>query len=142
MLKATYDTNTLVSGTTISQGPISNVINAWINDDVEMITSEPLIDELSRTLQKPYFTSKLSQEQTQSFINIVRERATVVPITTPIPTVSKDPDDNIVLATAESGAASYVVTGDHQLQDIKQYKKIKIVSPRNFSEILQKEQAA
>lgn len=142
MLKATYDTNTLVSGTTISQGPISDIINAWINDDVEMITSEPLIDELSRTLQKPYFTSRLSEEQTQSFINIVRERATVVPITTPLPTVSKDPDDNMVLATAESGNASYIVTGDHQLQAVKQYKRIKIVSPRTFSEIIQEEQAA
>ena len=142
MIKATYDTNTLVSGTTISQGPISNVINAWINDEVEMITSELLIEELSRTLQKPYFASRLSKEQTQSFIDIVRERATVIPITSPIPTISKDPDDNIVLATAESGTASYVVTGDHQLQDIKQYKNIKIVNARNFSEILEEEKAA
>lgn len=69
-------------------------------------------------------------------------RATVVPITTPIPKVSKDPDDNVVLATAESGTASYIVTGDHQLQDIKQYKKIKIVSPRTFSEIIEEKKAA
>ena len=137
MIKATYDTNTLVSGTTISHGPISNVINAWINNDVEMITSEALIDELSRTLQKPYFTSRLSDEQTQSFINVIRERATIVPITSTLPTVSKDPDDNIVLATAESGNASYIVTGDRQLQDIKQFKNIKIVNVRTFSEIIE-----
>lgn len=142
MLKATYDTNTLVSGITIYQGPIANVINAWINDDVEMITSEPLIDELYRILHKPYFTSRLSEKQIKSFINIVRERATIAPITTSIPTISKDPDDNIVLATAESGSASYVVTGDYQLQSIKQYKKIKIVSPRTFSEIIEEDKAA
>ena len=142
MIKATYDTNTLVSGTTISHGPISNVINAWINNDVEMITSEALIDELSRTLQKPYFTSRLSDEQTQSFINVIRERATIVPITSTLPTVSKDPDDNIVLATAESGNASYIVTGDRQLQDIKQFKNIKIVNVRTFSEIIEDEKVA
>lgn len=142
MIKVTYDTNTLVSGTTISQGPISNVINAWINDDVEMITSEPLIAELTETLHKPYFASRLSKEQTQSFIDIIKERVTIVPITTPIPKVSKDPDDNVVLATAESGTASYIVTGDHQFQDIKQYKKIKIVSPRTFSEIIEEKKAA
>lgn len=141
MLKATYDTNTLVSGTTVSQGPIADVINAWINDDVEMITSELLIDELSSTLRKPYFTSRLSEKQIKSFIDIVRERATITPITTSIPTISKDPDDNIVLATAESGKASYVVTGDHQLQDIKQYKKIIIVSPRKFSKIIEEKKA-
>jgi len=142
VIKATYDTNTLVSGTTISHGPISNVINAWINNDVEMITSEALIDELSRTLQKPYFTSRLSDEQTQSFINVIRERATIVPITSTLPTVSKDPDDNIVLATAESGNASYIVTGDRQLQDIKQFKNIKIVNVRTFSEIIEDEKVA
>ncbi|OGH07783.1 MAG: putative toxin-antitoxin system toxin component, PIN family [Candidatus Levybacteria bacterium RBG_16_35_11] len=142
MLKATYDTSALVSGTTISQGPIANVINAWINDDVEMITSEPLVDELTRTLHKPYFTSKLSEKQIKSFINLVKERATIAPIITHIPTISKDPDDNMVLATAESGNASYVVTGDHQLQEIKQYKKIKIVSPRIFSEIIREKNVA
>ena len=142
MIKATYDTNTLVSGTTISHGPISNVINAWINDDVEMITSEALIDELSRTLQKPYFTSRFSDKQTQSFINVIRERATIVPITSTLPTVSKDPDDNMVLATAESGNASYIVTGDRQLQDIKQFKNIKIVNARTFSEIIEDEKVA
>ncbi len=142
MLKATYDTNILVSGTTVLQGPIANVINAWIDDEIELITSKPLIDELSETLQKPYFVSKLSDEQIQSYIDIIKNRATIVPITTPIPTISKDPDDNVVLATAESGTASYVVTGDHQLQEIKQFKKIKIVSPRKFSEILEEKKAA
>lgn len=107
-----------------------------------MITSEPLINELSRTLGKPYFTSRLTQEQTQSFINLVRERATVVPITTPIPKVATHPEDDIVLATAESGTASYVVTGDHGLQDLKLFKGIQIVSPRDFAEILQTEKVA
>ena len=138
MIKATYDTNTLASGATISQGPISFVMDAWINDEVEMITSEPLIDELSRTLRKPYFTSRLTQKQAESFINLVRDRATVVQITTPIPKIATHPEDDIVLATAESGTASYVVTGDHGLADLKQFKNIQIVSPRDFVEILQK----
>lgn len=142
MIKATYDTNILVSGTTISRGPISNVINAWINDEVEMITSEPLIYELTETFQKPYFASRLSKNQIQSYINIVRERATITPITKPIPTVSKDPDDNVVLATAESGTVSYIVTGDHQFQNIKKYKNIKIVDPRTFSEIIEEHKVA
>lgn len=142
MLRATYDTNTLISGTTISKGPIANVINAWINDDVVMITSKPLIEELSKTLQKPYFTSRLSKKQIESFINLVNERATITQINTPIPAISKDPDDNIVLATAESGKVSYIVTGDHQLQEIKKYKKIKIVSPRIFSDIIGREKTS
>lgn len=141
MIRATYDTNILVSGTTISQGPVSLVIDAWINDDVDMITSEPLIEELTRTLAKPYFTSRLSPQQTQAFINLVQIRATVVPITTPIPKVATHPEDDIVLATAESGSASYIVTGDQGLQDLKEFKGIQIVDPRVFTNILQTEKA-
>ncbi|MBI2029757.1 putative toxin-antitoxin system toxin component, PIN family [Candidatus Gottesmanbacteria bacterium] len=139
MIRATYDTNTLASGTTISQGPISFVIDAWINDEVEMITSEPLINELTRTLSKPYFTTRLTLEQTQSFIKLVRERATIVPITTPIPNIATHPEDNIVLATAESGNASYIVTGDYGLQNLIEFKDVHIVNARNFNEILQKD---
>lgn len=141
MIKATYDTNTLASGTAISQGPVSYIIDSWINDDIEMVTSEPLIDELEKTLSKPYFTSRLKPEQTQAFIELVRTRATVVPITTPIPNIATHPEDNIVLATAESGDVSYIVTGDHGLQSLKHFKKIHIVSPRIFTEILQTEKA-
>lgn len=142
MIKATYDTNTLASGTAISQGPISFIIDAWINDEVEMITSKPLLDELSRTLEKSYFTSRLTQKQRQSFINLVQERATVVSIITPIPKVATHPEDDIVLATAESGKASYIVTGDHGLQSLTQFNGIHIVNPRRFSEILQSETPA
>ena len=139
MIKATYDTNTLASGTVSSYGWSAFVINAWINDDVEMVTSESLIDELSRTLEKSYFTSRLTQDQRQLFIKLVKERAMIIPITTPIPKVATHPEDDIVLATAESGKVSYIVTGDHQLQQLKQFKDIQIVSPRTFGTILQVE---
>lgn len=139
MIRATYDTNTLVFGTTSPQGPISFIIESWINDEVEMITSKPLIYELAQTLTKPYFTSRLTQKQTQAVIDLVKTRATIVPITTPIPKMATHPEDDIVLATAESGHSSYIVTGDHGLQSLKQFKGIQIVTPRIFTELLQAE---
>lgn len=137
MIKATYDTNVLVSGTVSLQGPSAFAIEAWVNDDVEMIISEPLIAELSKTLEKTYFTSRLTNKQTQSFIHLVRERATIVSITVPMPQVATHPEDDIVLATAESGKVKYIVTGDYGLQDLKRYKNIQIISPQAFSVILQ-----
>ena len=142
MIRATYDTNTLVSGATISQGPISFIMNAWINDDVEMVTSEPLINELSRTLEKPYFASRLTQKQARSFVNLVRDHAIIVRVTTPIPKAATHPEDDIVLATADSGKASYIVTGDHGLQSLGRFKTIRIVDPRTFGEFLQAESVA
>jgi putative PIN family toxin of toxin-antitoxin system len=51
---AVYDTNVLVSGATISEGSIAKIIDAWIDDEVTLITSQPIITELERTLVKKY----------------------------------------------------------------------------------------
>lgn len=139
MIRATYDTNTLASGTISVQGAVSFVIDAWINDEIEMVTSQPLIDEFIKTLTKPYFLSRLTQDQAQALIDLVKTRATVVAITTVIPRVATHPEDDIVLATAESGKADYIVTGDHGLQKLKEFKGIRIVSPKAFTELLQTE---
>lgn len=139
MIKATYDTNTLASATVALHGSISFLFNALINGEVEMITSKPLLAELSKTLQKSYFTSRLSEDQAKSFIDLVQRRSTITPITTPIPKVATHPEDDIVLATAESGKASYIVTGDHGLQNLKKFKNIQIVNPKTFAEILEAE---
>jgi putative PIN family toxin of toxin-antitoxin system len=136
MIRATYDTNTLVSGT-ISSGSVSLVIDAWMNNEVEVITSQPLIDELTRTFSKPYFTSRLTSEQTQKFIELVKTRATIIEIHTAIPKVATHPEDDIVLATAESGEAHFIVTGDHGLQKLEKFKDIQIVTPKDFINILQ-----
>ena len=51
-------------------------------------------------------------------------------------TDSRDPDDNIVLATASSGNARYLITNDRDLldlpQDFHQKLKFEIVKPSEF----------
>jgi predicted nucleic acid-binding protein len=44
--------------------------------------------------------------------------------------------DNRVLATAESAAVSYLVTGAAELQRIRQYGAVAILSPRQFLAVL------
>ena len=51
--------------------------------------------------------------------------------------VCRDPDDDLVLATALSGRADYIVTGDDDLlQALKNYHGINPLSPRQFWEVL------
>jgi predicted nucleic acid-binding protein len=45
---------------------------------------------------------------------------------------SKDPDDDKYIATAIEGRARFVVAGDSDLLDLKEYDGIRIVSPRVF----------
>ncbi|MGB7922018.1 MAG: putative toxin-antitoxin system toxin component, PIN family [Pyrinomonadaceae bacterium] len=57
------------------------------------------------------------------------------------PTESRDPDDNLILATAVAGKAEYVVTNDYDLLDIsepaKKKFKFSIVTPGQFLDRLE-----
>ena len=50
--------------------------------------------------------------------------------------VVTDPDDDKFIACALALKAGYVVTGDKALVDVQQYQGIKIVTPREFLEII------
>jgi len=47
-------------------------------------------------------------------------------------TLSRDADDDNILAAAGSKKVDCIVTGDKDLLVIKKYKNIKILSPRDF----------
>jgi uncharacterized protein len=46
--------------------------------------------------------------------------------------VSRDPDDDAILAAALEGCADYIVTGDQDLLTIGDYQGIRIIIPRAF----------
>lgn len=50
--------------------------------------------------------------------------------------VKKDPDGNKILECAVSSNSDYIVTGDKHLLDIKEYKGIKIVTAKQFLELV------
>ena len=53
--------------------------------------------------------------------------------------VSRDPDDDKYLAIAVEGRASYIITGDEgHLLSLNQYQGIKIITVRQFFELLGK----
>jgi predicted nucleic acid-binding protein len=50
--------------------------------------------------------------------------------------VASHPEDGLVLATAVSAKADYLVTGDSQLQRLGQFEGEAIVPPRTFLDYL------
>ena len=63
----------------------------------------------------------------------------IIQLVDPIPLasqISRDLDDDIVLATAVAGNCEYIVTGDKDLLDLKEFRGIPIVKPRAFGELI------
>jgi len=53
--------------------------------------------------------------------------------------VAADTEDDLVLATAISGSAEYLVTGDKPHQALQNYQSVAIISPRAFLDVLNEE---
>lgn len=50
--------------------------------------------------------------------------------------ICRDKDDDVVLATGLAGKAGVIVTGDDDLLVLKEFRGIRILSPRQFLELL------
>ena len=136
MTRVVLDANTLASGAITTTGTLASIIDAWRNGKYTVIVSEPILLELERTLQKPYFQQRLTNEQSSRFIMLLRKRAIISTITISVRGVATHPEDDLILATALSAKANYLVTGDAKLQKLGTYSGVRILSPRAFLDIL------
>ena len=50
--------------------------------------------------------------------------------------VKEDPADNAILNTAYDGKCEFVVSGDHHLLELKKFKGIRILSPRQMLDLM------
>jgi predicted nucleic acid-binding protein len=69
-------------------------------------------------------------------LSLLRREATVVPITVSVHGVVADAADDVILATALSGQATYVVSGDRKVQAVGEYQGVAIRSPDAFLTVL------
>jgi len=139
MMTAVVDTNVVASGVVGILEPASPpgaMLRAWQRSRFALIMSEPMMAEFDRTLTKPYFRRKLHEPGVADAIEAVHRDATLVAISVPVHDVASHREDDVVLATAISAGADYLVTGDRQLQLLGTIDGIAIVSPREFLDVL------
>ena len=53
--------------------------------------------------------------------------------------VCRDPEDDHIIALADSARANYIITGDEDLLILKRYGSTQIVTPRQFWALSKKE---
>lgn len=124
------DTNVLVAAL-VAEGLCREVVHRVVRLRC-VTTSRPLLDELDATLQRKFKVTPA----TAAFLTAFRELVRVVEPATLEQAVCRDPDDDVVLATAIAARANLIVTGDDDLLVLGTYAGIAIVSPRRLLEVL------
>ena len=68
----------------------------------------------------------------QDLINTLVKRSIILSDPQEIPKLFKDKPDNYLLASAKVCNVSFIVSGDKEVQPLKQFQGISIVSPKEF----------
>jgi len=123
------DTNVIISSLLSAKGPPAEVIRRWEAGEFDVVTSPALISELERALTYPRVRKylKFSDEEIEAFLKHLKTTAIVVEPQMALDVVEDDPDDNRVLECAVAGDATYIVSGNTHLIDLKTYEQIVIL---------------
>jgi len=127
-VKIVVDTNVLIAGL-VAEGLCRDIVKRRL-PACELFTSRALLAELAEKL-----CGKFDLNPTDlPLLRIYEDEATVVkpkPLAKP---VCRDSDDDEVLATALAAKAEIILTGDDDLLVLKEFQGIRILSPRQFTE--------
>jgi putative PIN family toxin of toxin-antitoxin system len=135
VIVAVLDTNVLASGFIGEAKPDSTpgeLVRRWRAKAFTLVVSEHILAELTDTFSNPYFIRRLSASAIADALDSLRIDALIQPITVNIAGVASHAEDDVVLATALSAGAPYLVTGDRRLLERGTHRGTHLLSPREF----------
>jgi putative PIN family toxin of toxin-antitoxin system len=131
LIRAVVDPGVLIAGLIASGGATADIIRAWQRGLFELVVSAHLLEELTDTLLRPKFRRWIAENDAIAFVEVLRLSAMVVEDPVTVDRVSRDPDDDYLIALARASAAHVLVSGDDDLTSIARNKP-PIVTPRRF----------
>lgn len=130
-MRVVFDTNVIVAGL-VAEGLCHELIEIHLPEHVPVL-SRVLWEELVATLDDKFGL----KPEDLPFLHLYRRHADWCEPQALDRPVSRDPDDDWVLATAATGQAEVILTGDTDLLDLRTFQGIAILSPRQFIERIQ-----
>ena len=130
-MRVFLDTNVLVSAVA-TRGLCADVLREILLSH-QLVRSTPLIAELKHVLHTKIGIPRV---MISDFVDLLSQDATLSDHAELKDININDKDDIIILSTAVSGKAELFVTGDKELLELVKIQTMKILSPRQFWEML------
>jgi putative PIN family toxin of toxin-antitoxin system len=131
-MRVLIDSNVLVSAL-VNLGASRRLLFHLL-DEHTVVSSVEILAELEGVLSREKFS--FTKSRVDEYLSLIASISTIVDVGEPPRVVEGDPDDDVVLATANYGRADYIVTGDRHLLRLGEYDKTKIVSVREMLTLL------
>jgi len=129
-LRVVVDCNVYVS--LLIGGSMLVLRDFLFSKSVELVISEKLLTEVEEQVTKTKFAKYFSAKQAQLLLDLLMDVGTIHADTTPSKPISRDPDDDYLLALAKSAKAHVLLTGDEDLLVLEKYGRTRIMNARDF----------
>ncbi len=119
------DTNLWISF--LLTGDYSKIDHLFANERVVLLFSQELLDEFIEVAERPKFRKYFSLNDVEDLLMQVRTKAEFISVASVID-ICHDPKDNFLLALAQDGKASHLLSGDKDLLVLEKIGKTKIIT--------------
>lgn len=130
------DVNVLASAAATEKGVPGLLVDCAVDGMYRLALSDHILRTLDDVLRRPYFAQRLGHGQRTRFLAKLEDAASVAKAATSVVGVCDDEEDDLVLGTAVTASADYLVTGDRGLLRVGAYGGVSIVTAREFLVLL------
>ncbi len=133
MPRVVLDTNILISATIVPHGAPARVFAAAVAGKITLVVSDAGLTEYENVIQRRHITTKYRDiaRLITDILEFLRHDSIRIYDPQTIRVV-KDPKDDFLLACAIAGKANYIISGDEHLLALREYRGVKILTPRDF----------
>jgi putative PIN family toxin of toxin-antitoxin system len=128
MIKVVLDNNVYISALFWKGAPYQ-IFKKVLEGTILNFISPQILEELKEKLLEKF---KLPPDKIKEFLEIIVFNSQIVYPKKKLNIVKKDPSDNKILECALEAKTSFIISGDRHLLEIREYKGIKIVTPKEF----------
>jgi len=132
-MKIVLDANIFISSFFWRGNPRLIIERIIAGMDILYITKE-ILDEIEDVVSRPKFHA--SAEEIEYYINSIEEIGNKIIVKQHIKNGSRDTSDNKYIECAITANADYIISGDIHLLELREYGTIKIVTPKDYLEIV------
>ena len=125
------DTNIFVSSFFNKKGNPRKIINLWKEEKIQLCISSEILEEYLEVLSR---LGLAGGSELKELLDLFKKQVNILykPISIKIEIIKDDPDDNKFIECAITNKAGYIISGDNHLLNLREYKNIKIFSPKEF----------
>lgn len=127
-MRVVLDTNVFISA--ILGGRLGVIVDEWKAGKFTLIITDAIAREYLDVINRPKF--KIPQNEIMAATDYLLQTAEFVTPQEQIHVIVADLTDNKFLEAAVAGKVNFIVSGDNHLLELKSFKKITVITAREF----------